>query len=550
MRLSIILCIVLLGLFCGIWWFSQNGVEKPGAESTSASTKQVMAERSSAVAMDSADSAALLRERAGSGSLLIRGALNRLRAGGRPVPGQWTLRFRSPEAYQEFLQHSSSRGVEIIGTLERFHMAAVRVADWDRFAETLSGEEAEMAPNLLITVPGNPGVVLEPGALDSYQAVGAGLENWLNLPDTDASGSSEWTVAVLDTGISDHPTFMEDSLIRGTAPPAEQSNGHGTAVASLISGAHPQASGVAPGTRLLDVPVLGADGMGDSFSLASGIVQAVDAGADILNLSLSMAGESPDVAMAVQYALDQGVVVVAATGNDGSGRLPFPAAMEGVVAVGAVDATGVWLPFSNSGEGTSLTAPGLKVSAAWPENRVVKMTGTSASTPLVSGALARVLQAEPGLKPAEAADLLVQFADDAGAPGLDPFYGHGVLNVSRVLQRNGNGVLDAAVADHYLAPIEGRNLHQGLPGTAQVIVQNRGNETLFNLQLSTQIFTQQRSQYIPRLGPGEIFVKDLPISSVPGKELTLQSFIRMSQPDAIPQNNEKRSLVFEKDSDY
>jgi len=76
MRLSIILCIVLLGLFCGIWWFSQNGVEKPGAESTSASTKQVMAERSSAVAMDSADSAALLRERAGSGSLLIRGALN------------------------------------------------------------------------------------------------------------------------------------------------------------------------------------------------------------------------------------------------------------------------------------------------------------------------------------------------------------------------------------------------------------------------------------------------------------------------------------------
>lgn len=165
---------------------------------------------------------------------------------------------------------------------------------------------------------------------------------------------------------------------------AWDANGHGTAVATLIAA-------VARDARILPVRVVGADCVGTAFDLAAGIELAAEAGADVINVSLSLDRDNPAVTAAVETAQARGALIVAASGNNGV--VEHPAALPGVIAVTAVGEDDWPASFAALGPEVDLAAPGVNVVARAPGDGggtylYASLTGTSPSAALVSGAAA------------------------------------------------------------------------------------------------------------------------------------------------------------------
>ncbi len=259
-------------------------------------------------------------------------------------------------------------------------------------------------------------------------------------------------VAVLDTGVSDGSDGIA-SLLGGydfyydDANPSDNV-GHGTHVSGTIAQATDNGvgvAGVAPGASILPVKVLSDNGYGDLNSIVEGLVWATDQGADVINMSLGMGSYSSSLAQAVAYAHDNGVVVVAASGNEYASAVGYPAANEGALAVGASRYDGTRSAYSNTGSGLFITAPGGDLSKDQNgdgyADGILQETiengqwgyrfyeGTSMATPHVAGAAALVISL--GITdPDEVAAVLARSAVDAGAGGYDTTYGYGVLDVA------------------------------------------------------------------------------------------------------------------------
>lgn len=262
-------------------------------------------------------------------------------------------------------------------------------------------------------------------------------------------GSAEVIVAVVDSGVGPHAD-LEGRVLAGRSfiPGRSQvdtvdRNGHGTAIAGIIAAnVHDQrgTAGVAQRVRILPVAVLDEQGLGTDQDAAQGIAWAVDQGADVINVSLG--GQWPSEAMkaAVRYARDNGVVVVAAVGNDGPGvAVRYPAAYPEVIAVGGVDRTGAHLDLSNAGPEVDVAAPGASILAPDLPYRGIPgldyrtVSGTSFSTAHAAGVAALLLSFSPGLSPAEVQRLLEAGAIDVGPPGRDDQTGAGRIDAARSL---------------------------------------------------------------------------------------------------------------------
>ena len=153
-------------------------------------------------------------------------------------------------------------------------------------------------------------------------------------------------VAVLDTGVDAGHTDLAGRLVAGTSvlpggDPTIDPNGHGTAMAGIIAAAADNDEGIAgiafAGVSVMPVTVLDADGHGQDSDIIEGIVWAVDHGADVLNLCSATRATAPALQAAIDYAWDHDVLVVAATGNDGSSAPSYPAGDRGVVGVSNTD---------------------------------------------------------------------------------------------------------------------------------------------------------------------------------------------------------------------
>jgi type VII secretion-associated serine protease mycosin len=254
-------------------------------------------------------------------------------------------------------------------------------------------------------------------------------------------------VAVLDTGVDlGHPD-LQGCLLAGisTLPnssgPADD-HGHGTHVSGIIAAQGiNNVRGVAPGCRIMPVKVLGADGMGDTANIVTGILWAVDHGAQVINMSLGGTGGSQALREAVEYAINKNVVVVAAMGNDGANTEDYPAGYPGVIAVGATDNTDTVADYSNYGSWESVVAPGSDILSTLPTYPVYETThddfkqqgydtmdGTSMATPMVSGLAALILSHYPGMPASQVKSRIENAATDLGDPGFDNHYGHGLVN--------------------------------------------------------------------------------------------------------------------------
>ena len=248
-------------------------------------------------------------------------------------------------------------------------------------------------------------------------------------------------------------------------------NGHGTHVAGTIAQNTNNAygvAGVAYNARIMPVKVLDYTGNGFDDDIVEGIYHAVANGADVINMSIGFPGsgggpvpcsEIGGLNAALDYAHAQGVVLVAAAGNDG-GIVSCPAAHPAVIAVGAASFDGQATWYSNNGAALDISAPGgdplVDLSGDGNVNGVLQETfcydssvllildlygnfcnvfnaGTSMASPHVAGTAALLLGENSALTPDEVRGYLEGTARERGAPGWDPNYGWGALDSAGAL---------------------------------------------------------------------------------------------------------------------
>jgi type VII secretion-associated serine protease mycosin len=248
------------------------------------------------------------------------------------------------------------------------------------------------------------------------------------------------TVAIVDTGVSPHRD-LRNNLLSGTDVVTGDSgqidtNSHGTSMAGLAAahgdGEH-GALGIAPHSKILPVKIVGQDGRDTPNDVARGIQFAIDRQVDVVSVSYTGA-PSTTLRIAVDRAVKEDIVVVAGVGNrPESLSVGFPAAYDGVLAVGAVGRDGEHAELSVTGEAVAIAAPGVDIYSTSTNNNYSKGSGTSAATAIVAGAAALVRSKYPELSAHEVVHRLTATATDKGAPGRDEQYGYGVLNLVAAL---------------------------------------------------------------------------------------------------------------------
>ena len=426
------------------------------------------------------------------------------------APGQTTLIAKNDEQYLAILERLAALGITPKNTLDQ--LRAINVILDDATLAKLKNEfdEISAAQDTIVWIPEDS---IEPWSGRLGPSFGSRLLDWLGINASKENRGGGVTVAVLDTAITksvvnQNADIKQIDLFNYAQSDGEE--GHGNAVASLLVANDNELTGLAPSIELLSIPVLDNNGEGSAFDLAMGIITAVDAGANVISMSLGSYATSPLLKAAVDYAAAAGVVMVAASGNDGVKQVLYPAAYDSVIAVGAVDASGQIAGFSNTGSEISLAAPGVGINSAWTEGSgVVSFSGTSAAVPCVVGVVANILSDYGGsLSPAEAAEQVINYTIDNGAPNKDETYGQGVLDYSRATNADTPGIFDAAAAGHH---IDEENITET---TVPYIVsaQNTGTETLPTMTLTANVDGVSQSFTFVDVKPGEVVSSILSIS--------------------------------------
>ncbi|MBN9392045.1 MAG: S8 family serine peptidase [Chloroflexi bacterium] len=226
-----------------------------------------------------------------------------------------------------------------------------------------------------------------------------------------STGSSNVAIAFLDTGLAYGHNDLKDKIMtdRGrnfVAEPANDfawdDNGHGTYVAGIAAAQTNNGLGIAGvswGSRLLSVKVLDYANLGSIATFSMGLAYTTTQPVQVVNMSTGSAVRSRIMEDEVEKAFNKGLVLIAASGNEGKLKFTYPAAFDNVIAVGALDSQGKPAAFSTYGQYLSLVAPGENIlSLNWASDRDYALgSGTSSACPFVSGTVALMLSVNPNL---------------------------------------------------------------------------------------------------------------------------------------------------------
>jgi subtilisin family serine protease len=264
------------------------------------------------------------------------------------------------------------------------------------------------------------------------------------------TGSAAVVIAILDTGVAlGHPDLKVKivpgyDFVNDDSSPKDD-NGHGTHVAGIAAASTDNGfgmAGVSWGAKIMPIKVLGPTGSGSYANVAAGMIWAVDHGARVLNLSLGGTTHSTVLRDAVNYAHGKGAVTIAAAGNGGSSFVLYPARFPHVLAIAATDQTNTRAGFSNYGPQIDLSAPGLSIWSTELGGGFSYRDGTSASTPFVSGLAAILVGVPRPYSPELIEHEMEASALDLGAAGRDDFYGYGLIQMDKAVERAYQSVVE------------------------------------------------------------------------------------------------------------
>ncbi len=338
-----------------------------------------------------------------------------------------------------------------------------------------ASETVEFAePNYVAFADGIPHYSTPNDPFFSYQWNMAAIQ----MPTAwDMSTGTGVTVAVLDTGIAyeTYQSFQQapdlanthfvngyDFINNDTHP--NDDNGHGTHVAGTLAQSTNNGEGVAGvayNANIMPLKVLDSLGQGTYAGIIQGINFAVANGAKVINMSLSGHSGSQALLDAVNQARVQGVLVVAAAGNN-NGLVEYPARYDSVMAIGAVRYDKTRARYSNVGPEIDVVAPGGDNQVDQNNDgfgdgivqqtfrsgeintfRYLFMEGTSMATPHVSGLAALLLAQNPSLSVDDLVNTIKSTALDLGPTGEDEEYGAGLIQSADALAAVG-GTLPTA----------------------------------------------------------------------------------------------------------
>lgn len=258
---------------------------------------------------------------------------------------------------------------------------------------------------------------------------------------TITTGGSNTRVAILDTGIDNtHPSlssYVDTSLGKnfasGSSTDTMDRLGHGTHVAGTVA-SYGEVTGVMRTATLIPIKVLGDNGRGSIYGIQQGILYAAKQNVDVINMSLGGGRYSSTFNSACKTAVQNGTVVVAASGNESASSISYPSAYDSVIAVGAVDSNGERGYFSNYGTGLDFMAPGVDIYSTYLTNdgSYDYLTGTSMACPHVAGVVGLLKSVDKDITAEEVRGLLKETAKPAGS---SKEYGAGIVNAYKALQK-------------------------------------------------------------------------------------------------------------------
>ncbi|MCD6310036.1 MAG: S8 family serine peptidase [Candidatus Eremiobacteraeota bacterium] len=267
-------------------------------------------------------------------------------------------------------------------------------------------------------------------------------------------------LAVLDTGVNlTHPEFSGKAVtgydfVGNREYPIDadyDNNGHGTHVAGIAAAIGNNGIGIAGiswGGKIMPVRVLDSSGKGSMSNLCKGIVYAVEHGADVICLCMGSSNFSYALQDAINYALKNDITVITGMGNDGNSAKIYPAASQGVIAVGSTNENDEHSSFSNTGPHISLCAPGSGIYSTYGIDGYKSLSGTSMAAGHISGACLLLLAIHPGMSPSQVKNQLESTAVDLGESGFDNIFGSGRLDLESaidVIQPYNYGEAEVAV---------------------------------------------------------------------------------------------------------
>ncbi len=232
---------------------------------------------------------------------------------------------------------------------------------------------------------------------------------------------------------------LGDYLERDNNP--EDENYHGTHVAGIIGADTNNQIGIcgtAWNIKILPIRAGFRTTQGQGYleddDAAAGIIYSADMGCRVINLSWGDKNYSPIIEDACNYAISKGTIIVASAGNDPVPTVSYPAKLENVICVGAVNEYQDLAGFSSYGPDLDIVAPGNNILSTYSlTEEYMQMSGTSMAAPFVTGAIALLLSYENNLNLDQVRSKLHQSAKDIGNPGFDNMFGSGLLDVFKLL---------------------------------------------------------------------------------------------------------------------